>query len=58
MLDAVSTGFFPSAMLSQLPKKKCGFYEKALWSDWLLVASNVQAVDKKESDMKVGCNGP
>ena len=57
MLDAVCTGLHPSAVISQLAEKY-GVSETALWSDWLLVASNVQAVDKKESDMKVGCKGP
>ena len=57
MLDAVCTVLHPSAVISHLPEKY-GVSEKALWSDWLVVASNVQAVDKKESDMKVGCKRP
>ena len=57
MLDAVCTGLHPSAVISQLAEKY-SVSEKALWSDWLLVTSNVQAVDKKESDMKVECKRP
>ncbi len=57
MLDAVCTGIHHSAVISQLAEKY-DVSEKALWSDWLLVASNVQAVDKKESDMKVECKRP
>jgi hypothetical protein len=34
MLDAVSTGLHPSAVISQLAKKY-DVTEKALWSDWL-----------------------
>jgi hypothetical protein len=33
MLDAVSTGLHPSAVVSQLAKKY-GVTERALWSDW------------------------
>jgi hypothetical protein len=34
MLDAVSTGLHPSAVISQLAEKY-DVSEKALWSDWL-----------------------
>jgi hypothetical protein len=34
MLDAVSTGLHPSAVISQLAEKH-DVSEKALWSDWL-----------------------
>jgi hypothetical protein len=34
MLDAVSTGLHPSAVISQL-SEKYSVAEKALWSDWL-----------------------
>jgi len=33
MLDAVSTGFHPSAIMSQI-SEKYGVSERALWSDW------------------------
>ena len=34
MLDAVSTGLHPSAVIAQL-SEKYGMSEKALWSGWL-----------------------
>lgn len=33
MLDAVSTGFHPSAVIAQLAEK-FGVSERGLWSDW------------------------
>jgi len=33
MLDAVSTGLHPSAVIAQLAEK-CGVSERCLWSDW------------------------
>ena len=33
MLDAVSTGLHPSAVIVQLAEK-CGVSERCLWSDW------------------------